>query len=155
MPPVSPQSSRAGLITALVVFVILFVTSAVLAIYNMAEAGKLQQQVDNSKRDNSQFVTEADKTNEQVVAVKSAGGESGKSAILAALDERDTAIKQILGTTGTVKQATAQAQAALKTLRDKQKVVAVADGAGLAPTIGMLANTLAGQVQEKNNFAMK
>jgi len=153
MPPVSPQSSRAGLITALVVFVILFVTSAVLAIYNMAEAGKLQQEVTRSKSENAAYVTEPDKTSEQVLAAKTAGGESGKSAIQVILDERDTAVKQILGTTGTVKQATAQAQASLKGLRDRQKVVAIADGAGLAPTVGTLTNTLAGQVQEKENLA--
>jgi len=141
------------LITALVVFVILFVTCAVLAIYNMAEAGKKQQIIDANTSSNSQYVTEPDKTNEQVAAAVTAGRESGKSAVQQLVDERDTAIKQILGTTGTVKSATAQAQAALKSLRDRQKVVAVADGAGLAPTVGMLANTLSAQVQEKNNLA--
>ena len=33
MPPISPQGSRTGLITALVIFVILFVTSTILFIY--------------------------------------------------------------------------------------------------------------------------
>jgi len=153
MPPVSPQSSRAGLITALVVFVILFVTSAVLAIYNMAEAGKLQTEVARNKSENAQYVTDPAKTNEQVTAAVAAGRESGKSAIEAVIDERDVAVKQILGTNGNVKQATAQAQAALKSLRDRQKVVSVADGSGLAPTVAMLANTLAAQVQEKNNLS--
>src|SRR5689334_10219111 len=139
MPPVTPQSSRAGLITALVVFVILFVTSAVLAVYNMAEAGKLQQEVARSRSESAQFVTDPDKTSEQVAAAVAAGRESGKSAVQQLIDERDAAVKQILGTNGNVKQATAQAQAALKSLRDRQKVVAVADGSGLAPTIGVLA----------------
>jgi len=153
MPPVSPQGSRAGLITALVVFVILFVTSAVLAIYNMAEAGKLRQVVDTDKSANSKYVSETAKTNEQVAAALAAGGDTGKSAIEVILDDRDAAVRQILGTTGTVKNASLQSQAALKSLRDRQKVVAVADGAGLAPTIGMLANTLAAQVSEKNNLS--
>ncbi|HWB52794.1 MAG TPA: hypothetical protein VG722_01325 [Tepidisphaeraceae bacterium] len=42
MPPISPQSSRGGLITAVVIFVILFVTAAIFAIYYGVNSAKVQ-----------------------------------------------------------------------------------------------------------------
>src|SRR5436305_1970944 len=40
MPPVAPQSSRAGLITAVVIFVVLFVAATIFAIYYAVDANK-------------------------------------------------------------------------------------------------------------------
>src|SRR3712207_5864235 len=44
-PPLSPQGNRAGLITAVVVLSILFVTSAIFAFYYSAESSKAQGNV--------------------------------------------------------------------------------------------------------------
>jgi hypothetical protein len=44
MPPISPQSSRTGLITAVVIFVILFVTAAIFAIYYGVDSAKTHQE---------------------------------------------------------------------------------------------------------------
>ncbi|HEY1686363.1 MAG TPA: hypothetical protein VGG19_16475 [Tepidisphaeraceae bacterium] len=44
MPPIAPQSSRTGLITAVVIFVILFVTAAIFAIYYGVDSAKMREQ---------------------------------------------------------------------------------------------------------------
>lgn len=49
MPPISPQSSRGGLITAVVIFVILFVTATIFAIYYGVDAAKTHRDYDTLK----------------------------------------------------------------------------------------------------------
>jgi hypothetical protein len=150
MPPVPQQGSRAGLITALVIFVILFVTTTILFIYQSAETKKAQQAVDSERRKYTEAVAEADLVDPKVVEAIAAGKEAGgKSGIAYALDQRDAAVKLVLGTSGTVKDAAGQAQAAIAAIGKGQKMVTVPQGAGLAPTIGTLVTTIATQTRDK------
>jgi hypothetical protein len=47
MPPVSPQGSRGGLVTAVVVFTVLFVASTIFAIYYGVQDSKAEQSLDS------------------------------------------------------------------------------------------------------------
>src|SRR6058998_2758826 len=49
MPPVTQQGSRTGLITAVVIFVVLFVTAAIFAIYYGVDASRTHQDYETYK----------------------------------------------------------------------------------------------------------
>ena len=95
--PTSPQGSRAGLITALVVFVVLFVTAAVFAIYYGTQ---WQAQIAKGKADIdalSDAVKAPDIQSPDVQAVSQEGKKTGETGILVAIRERDAAKKLITG----------------------------------------------------------
>lgn len=102
MPPVvpGPQGSRAGLITALVIFVILWVTATVVAIHFNADLQKSEaikkEELDRYKP----YISEQAMSNPKIVALKDLATKTpGKTAIELAIDQRDTLVKPIGGTT--------------------------------------------------------
>ena len=104
MPPIPPpQGSRAALITSLVIFVILFVTSTVMLFHfqSLAEANE------KSKKEYTDrihpYITDADQTAPEVVALKGDAAISHVSAIQLALQQRDELAKQLTGVVPTEK----------------------------------------------------
>lgn len=99
MPPIAPGShgSRAGLITGLVVFVILFVTAAISAIYFGTQ---WQASIAKGKADVTaltQAVKQEDLQQPNVQAVDQDASRTGQSGITLAINQRDNAAKLIDG----------------------------------------------------------
>ena len=73
MPPVSgPQGSRTALVTWAVIFAILFVTSAIFAIYFYADSTKAHEREDLMRKRYADVVTESDLQSESVASLKEA-----------------------------------------------------------------------------------
>src|SRR4051812_35010610 len=160
MPPSTQQGSRAGLISALVIFVILFVTTTILFIYQNAETTKAKAQADLDRQKYTPVVSDtvlADpRVQELITTSKDATGPyAGMSAVEVAVAQRDAVIKKITGAGGSVSDATGQAEAALAEAMRKQQAVSVPPGAGLAAVIGSLADNIALQVNEKAAMAQQ
>src|SRR5687768_8522379 len=101
MPPISPQGSRTGLVTALVIFVILFVTTTILWIYESAERRNRDERIGQYEARMRDIVDEATIGSADVVALTNAAKDnpaySGKSAMAVALAQRDDLGKKIAG----------------------------------------------------------
>jgi hypothetical protein len=97
MAAVNPnKGSWAGLVTAVVIFVILFVVSTIYAIYYNAQWTKSQLDADRERTARAQFVNDADLTNPDIQNyVKLA--HKPKAAINAVMDERDQLSRFIAG----------------------------------------------------------
>src|SRR3989442_5802487 len=99
MPPISPQGSRTGLITALVIFVILFVTSTILFIYENAERRKLEDRVQHLEVDRADLISEAVMTGPDVTQLIELAKNSNPpmTAVEAVLAQRRQLAKTITG----------------------------------------------------------
>lgn len=112
-PPLNPQGSRAGLITAVVILSILFVTSAIFAFYYASENSRNTLALANQKKDLVRFASDDARQDPSIVAFADAGQSdpkySGMSAIqvlnaqnnekaaaLAALTQSNAAMKKQL-----------------------------------------------------------
>jgi hypothetical protein len=157
MPPISPQGSRTGLVTTLVVFVILFVTTTILWIYESAERRNRDDQVTEMKKRLTEVVDEATIASPDVEALKRASTENpnyaGMSAMQVALKQRGELSSQVAGTAATypqVQQRISQAMA---------RAAAGDVGAGIAKTMSLsdavtrLADRLAQLNQERDALA--
>ena len=71
MPPISPQGSRTGMVTWLVIFVILFVTSTILFIYENAEKRNLQDRVARLESEKADLVSDATVTGPEMTQLVS------------------------------------------------------------------------------------
>src|SRR5436190_24338973 len=88
-PPLNPQGSRAGLITAVVVLSILFVTSAIFAFYFSADATKSAKSVDEKNKIINQYASDEARAEAPIAALGEAAkdpGNAGKSAIQDLMD---------------------------------------------------------------------
>jgi hypothetical protein len=74
MPPISQQGSRAGLITAVVVFAILFVTATIFAFIYNAQATRSQLDLQNYAREASGVYAKASLTSDDFGTLKTARG---------------------------------------------------------------------------------
>src|SRR4051794_2233387 len=122
-PPLNPQGSRAGLITAVVVLSILFVTSAIFAFYYSAESSKSQQNVVELNKKLNQYANadaQADPTVAALIDAKSDPQFAGQnvSAIQVAL-ARLKALSTAIAGTADPKAAEAQANAMVAMASDK------------------------------------
>src|SRR5687767_16017932 len=101
MPPISPQGSRTGLVTALVIFVILFVTTTILWIYESAERRNRDERIAQYDARMRDIVDEATIASADVVALGTAAKDnpaySGMSAMQVALAQRSDLGKKIAG----------------------------------------------------------
>src|SRR5947209_18225188 len=100
MPPITtPQSSRTGLITAVVVFVILFVTAAIFAIYYdvqwNGEANRHKTDVDKLSR----VVSVSDLSSPAINELINSRGRTVGSGVQTLISQRDTEAKLITGST--------------------------------------------------------
>ena len=103
MPPISPQGSRTGLVTALVIFVILFVTTTILWIYESAERRNRDDRIADYEKRYASVVDEATIGGADVQALlRRATGTrrtAGMSAMQIALAQRADLAKAIAGRT--------------------------------------------------------
>lgn len=145
MPPVTQQNSRAGLITAVVIFTILFVTATIFAIYYGVEATRLQKDYTELKTKYiPRIIPEGGLTSPIIAELEAARSDpnSGMPSSMALLDvavkQRDELAQTITGTAGS-KPAAAEAAAAeaLTAAKDRTK------GTSLTlPTSGNLAGAI-------------
>jgi len=96
-PPLSPQGSRTGLVTALVVFVILFVTTTILWIYENAERRNRDQTLKELSDRYNSIVSDASLTSADVTALADAGRTSNQTAMEVAIAQRNELAKAIAG----------------------------------------------------------
>lgn len=153
MPPVTPQSSRSGLITAVVIFTILFVTATIFAIYYGVEASKAQLEATTLRSQYNAVVsegaTEGGLTSLEVRELldlrKTQGGNA--TAMRMALQQRNQLARAITGvnqsTLAQAQKATADAlaQAAQNLPPDSTKLPSPTDN--LAGAMDVLTKTVA------------
>ena len=100
-PPMSPQGSRAGLITAVVVLSILFVTSAIFAFYYNAEFNKADRDAKSLRETNTSFASndfQQDPGFQDVMALRTSDPRyQGKSAAEVLMMQRDAANRALAG----------------------------------------------------------
>ncbi len=135
-PPMSPQGSRAGLITAVVVLSILFVTSAIFAFYYSAEASKAQGSLKTTTDRFNQYASGDAQADPAVQALVDARGGEGAnanlSAIQIALNQRDKFGQAIAGAQHPA--PTAVEQAITKARAEATDKAVLATGVALSPS---------------------
>jgi hypothetical protein len=160
MPPISPQGSRTGLVTALVIFVILFVTTTILWIYESAERRNRDDRIGQLDARMRDVVDEATIGGPDVAALQAAAKEnpaySGMSAMQVALAQRNDLAKRVAGTATSPAQVTQRAEAALRraTADDVKAANAqVTPTTSLADAVTRLAERLAALNAERDAMA--
>ena len=160
MPPISPQGSRTGLVTALVVFVILFVSTTILWIYEGAERRNRDDRIAEYEKRYASVVDEATINGPEVAALSQAAEQnpaySGMSAMRVALTQQGELVKLVAPTATTPAQAKDRIAAALG--RATQPDVAAANAqvtrtTGLADAVTAMANRLASLNAEREQLA--
>jgi hypothetical protein len=136
MPPISPQGSRTGLVTALVIFVILFVTTTILWIYEGAERRNRDDRIADFERSRREILDDATATGGEVEALKKAATENpayaGKTAMQVALTQRDELARAVAGGTAA---SPAQARTRITQVMERLKAPDVAAAnPGITPT---------------------
>jgi hypothetical protein len=107
MPPINQQGSRAGLVTALVVFVILFVVSAVFAFSYYGQVKKLTLDSDSYRKQYNGFLSDAAIASPQVQALVAAKSEQPPHfGVTPSETAMDVALKQTAGLSAVITGAT-------------------------------------------------
>jgi hypothetical protein len=154
----NPQGSRAGLITAVVVLSILFVTSAIFAFYYSAEASKATANVKSVTDKSNQYANadaQADPAIQALLEAKNEPAYQGMSAIQVAMARAKNLANAVAGTPDP-KAAEAKAAEAIATASGKEMQalgVTVAQGASLSDAVKALADKvkgLAGELQARD-----
>jgi hypothetical protein len=99
MPPINTQGSRASLVTAVVVFVILFVASAIFAIYFNVQLRSTEKEYSDYKKNYNGVVADTAFTTPEFTALQSLKSDStsGDSIMDIALRQRDALAQAITG----------------------------------------------------------
>ena len=97
MPAISPQGSRTGLVTALVIFVILFVTTTILYIYENAERRNLQDRAADLEKRQAELVSEGVMGGAEVTQLLEAARTANSTAVEVVLAQRKELAKRITG----------------------------------------------------------
>ena len=156
MPPISPQGSRTGLVTTLVIFVILFVTTTILWIYESAERRNRDDRIADYEKRYANVVDEASLGSAEVTQLLDAKNQNpnygSMSAMQIALAQRGALAKAITGRD--TPQAQAERAIAEALTRATQKDVAdanvrVAKTDALANVVRTLADRVASLNQER------
>lgn len=130
MPPVTQQSSRAGLITAVVIFTILFVTATIFAIYFNAEMRNTQVLNTDMEKKYQDIVSVSGLTSEEVTNLKALRDDANNAFSLqhsmkvldAAFKQRNDLVKLITGKEATAGDAAGEAyRQAVATLAEVAK----------------------------------
>lgn len=145
MAAVSAQGSKAGLITAVVVFVIGFVVATIYAIYYNAQWAKSQVDADHERTTRLQYVTEAGVTNPEVQKYVAAA-KKPQAAIDVVIAERNVLAKDISGAADTpAAKADASTAASFKYANDRlsgAKIQGVTMPSDLATAIKNLSDAI-------------
>jgi hypothetical protein len=156
MPPISPQGSRTGLVSFLVVFVILFVTTTILWIYESAERRNRDDQIAEYRKKLTDVVDEGTIGGQDVQTLIASRDQNpaygGMSAMQIALAQRAELSRQVAGNAASYAQVQQQIAQALN--RATQPDVAAANvqinkNMSLAAAVTTLANRLAQLNQER------
>jgi hypothetical protein len=159
----NPQGSRAGLITAVVVLSILFVTSAIFAFYYSAEANKATANVKSVTDKMNQYANAdavADPGVQALLEAKNDPAFQGQSAIQVAMTRAKNLANAVAGTADAkAAEAKAAEAVALASGKDMQALgVTVAQGASLYDTVKALSDKvkgLAGELQARDQQLAK
>jgi hypothetical protein len=105
MPPINTQGSRGGLVTALVVFTILFVTAAIFAIYFNVQLRAVELDLTNNKKTYNDVVREAELGTSDMSALQAlkadpSSGMASETLMGIALKQRGDLTKDITGGSG-------------------------------------------------------
>ena len=156
MPPISPQGSRTGLVTTLVIFVILFVTTTILWIYESAERRNRDDRIADYEKDYANVVDKSTIGSAEVQQLLEAKNQnpnySSMSAMQIALAQRGALSKAITGRDAPQQQAEraiaeAITRATQKDVADANVRVTKTDA--LANVIRTLADRVASLNQER------
>ena len=159
MPPISPQGSRTGLVTTLVIFVILFVTTTILWIYESAERRNRDDRISEYEKRYANVVDEASLGSAEVTALLDAQKQNpnygSMSAMQIALAQRGALAKAITGRDAPQQQAEraiaeAITRATQKDVADANVRVTKTDA--LANVIRTLADRVASLNQERTEL---
>lgn len=117
MPPptMSPQGSRSGLITAVVVLSILFVTSAIFAFYFSAENSKTAKSLTEVRKKANQFANDEAQVDPAISALAELRSDpkyQGQSAIQILMEQKNALAKQAASLTANVATLTDKLKAA-------------------------------------------
>jgi hypothetical protein len=160
MPPISPQGSRTGIVTTLVIFVILFVTTTILWIYESAERRNRDDQIAEFRKRLTDVVDEGTLGGADVQALTTAAREnpaySGMSAMQVAITQRNELAKAVAGTATSPAQVQARITAALARATAADVAAAnaqVAKTSSLADAVTRLSERLAQLNAERNDLA--
>ncbi|MDB5355567.1 MAG: hypothetical protein JWN24_2020 [Phycisphaerales bacterium] len=154
MPPIaSPQGSRSSLITAVVVFVILFVTSTIFAIYYNTQLAAAVDKYELKIKKLSAAAVEGDLTNTEVAALNDrARKRGGLTGIQLAIADRSAETKLINGNAAApLENVTADVSNALAAANVQLKAVNIPVALGddnLLASIHNLATQVVAQTQE-------
>jgi hypothetical protein len=142
MPPANQQGSKAGLVTALVIFVILFVVSAFSAIYWGVQFSNEQQVLSSDLAKVNKIATPQQIADSSIQALASA---HGGTAIDALENQRDDMTKEITGSVtdpAAAQKAADDAIAAAQAQVQKLKLAATIPQSNLVQTVAVLTNQL-------------
>ena len=152
MPPINTPGSRASLVTAVVAFAILFVTSAIFAIYFEVKFSATELALADAQKQTTGIYSEAAASSPEVVALQSlktdpASGFNANSTVMdMALQQRDELAQDITGAApdpGTVPAAAKSASDAIGVATAKLKDAGVTvPSKGLVPTLTALVSAL-------------
>jgi multidrug efflux pump subunit AcrA (membrane-fusion protein) len=138
MPPIPQQGSRAGLITALVIFAILFVTATIFAFIYNARATRADLDLDNLRKKYNTVVAEGALTSPEVTTLRDAGG--GDTVVNVAMAQT----RQLAALLGgrDVATATQVARKALDGARESVKKFGIALGNDTSSAVTALAQAV-------------
>jgi hypothetical protein len=150
MPAISPQGSRTGLVTALVIFVILFVTTTILYIYENAERRNLQDRAADLEKRQAELVSEATMSGADVTQLLEAARSASSTAMDTVLAQRKALAKTITGQELPPDRVNTQVQVAIARATAPDAAPEIPKTASLTQITTALANRLS---QEKQNAA--
>jgi len=141
------QGSRAGLITATVVFVILFVVSTVFAIYYGVESRRVAQEMETVVAKQKAYLPSGFEANAELSGLRDVQADYGVNTIIdVALAQRDALAKKITGTVVPAAEARKQTEDVLtatqKTLADAKAAVTVPAGENLINAVRSLTTAV-------------
>jgi hypothetical protein len=154
----NPQGSRAGLITAVVILSILFVTSAIFAFYYSAEASKATLNVKTINDKLNQYANadaQGDAGIQALLEAKNDPAFQGQSAIQVAMSRAKNLANGIAGSPDPkAAEAKVADLVAMASSKDMQALgVTIAQGASLSDVVTALSNKvkgLAGEIQARD-----
>jgi hypothetical protein len=156
MPPINQQGSRAGLVTALVVFTILFVTAAIFAIYFSVQLQHNEQDFKAYKLTYNGIVSETAMTTPDVVALQAQKTDPNSTVLDLALAQRNQLAQAVNGTTDVAsaqKDLTVKLAAVSKSLAaDNVKLPSTHDNLlGAVTTLSDALNQRQAQIKKLND----
>jgi hypothetical protein len=152
MPAISPQGSRTGLVTALVIFVILFVTTTILYIYENAERRNLQDRTADLEKRQAELVSDATMSSADVTKLLEDARTASSTAMDTVLAQRRDLSKVIAGEALPPAAVIQRSQTAIVAATAPNVAPEIPKTASLTQVVTALSNRLAQANQDKANL---